>query len=132
MVPEDVGEVQVGVSAPGGRVKRVAGLGDVALDLVDDAVAVGKFGEGLGGAVGAGGMLGEGGWEEGEGEEEEEGERGGDGEVHAPWKKWSVGYEPWAENKGRCQFLKEEKLAVGCNCCFSIKPATPAAPCFAN
>lgn len=44
-------------------------------------VAVGDFGEGLGGLVGADGILGEDGGEVGEGKEEE-GEGDGDWEVH--------------------------------------------------
>lgn len=92
VVPEDVGEVEVGVFAPGGRVERVAGLGDLALDQADDVVAVGELGEGFGGVVGAGGILGEGWGEVREGEEEE----GEGGEVHgflkeASWRLWFVG-----------------------------------------
>lgn len=85
MVPEDVGEVEVGVFAPGGRVERVAGFGDVALDPADDVVAVGKLGEGFGGVVGAGGVLGKGQGKVGEGEEEE----GEGGEVHGFLKEAS-------------------------------------------
>lgn len=93
MVPEDVGEVEVGVFVPRGSVERVARLGGVALDQVDDKVAVGEFGEGLGGVVGAGRTMGEGGGNVGEGEEEEEeeGERGGDGKVHGFLKEAGCG-----------------------------------------
>jgi len=73
------------VFAPGGRVERVAGLGDPALDPADDVVAVGELGEGFGGVVGTGGVLGEGWGEVREGEEEE----GEGGEVHGFLKEAS-------------------------------------------
>lgn len=93
MVPEGVGQVEVRVRAPGGRVEWVARLGHVALDPADDVMAVGEAGELFGGVVGAGGGLGEGGGEVGEGEEKEAGEGG---EVHGFLKEacsrlWIVG-----------------------------------------
>lgn len=37
----------------------------------------------------------------------------GIGRCMAEWKMRVVGYELWAEDLGRCYFLKEEKPAVG-------------------